>query len=264
MYEFEYHKPKSLDEAAKIFSDADDPQFIAGGQTLLPVMKQRLAMPSDLIDLGAISDLKGISKNGDTLVIGAITTHAEIAGSDDVSKAIPALAHLAKEIGDPPVRNRGTIGGSIANNDPAADYPGALVGLGATVHTTSREIPADDFFSGLFETALDEGEVVVKVSFPIPEKAAYVKFAQPASRFALVGVFAAKTGKGARVAVTGAGPCVFRAGDIEAALDKSFDAAALDGVRISANGLNSDLHASAAYRAHLVGVLAKRAVAQAG
>jgi len=263
MYEFEYHNPKSLDEAAKIFSQADDPQFIAGGQTLLPVLKQRLAMPSDLIDLGGIDDLKGISLDGGTLTIGAMTCHAEVAASDTVRKAIPALVHLAQEIGDPAVRNRGTLGGSISNNDPAADYPGALVGLGATVHTSAREIPADDFFTGLFETALDEGEVVTKVSFPVPEKAAYAKFHQPASRFALVGVFAALAGDGPRVAVTGAGPCVFRAGEFEKALGKSFSGDALDGVAISADGLNTDLHASAEYRAHLAGVLARRAVSAA-
>jgi len=263
MYEFEYHSPKSLGDAVKLFSDADDPQFIAGGQTLLPVMKQRLAMPSDVIDLGGIADLKGITLDGGTLSIGAMTPHSEVATSDAVKKAIPALAHLANEIGDPPVRNRGTLGGSISNNDPAADYPGALVGLGATVHTTNRAIAADDFFTGLFETALEEGELVVKVSFPVPDKAAYVKFAQPASRFALVGVFVALTGGAPRVAITGAGPCVFRASEMEDALAKSFSADALDGIQISAKELNNDLHASADYRAHLVGVLAKRAVANA-
>lgn len=264
MYEFDYHKPKSLDEAAKIFSDADDPQFIAGGQTLLPVMKQRLAMPSDLIDLGGIADLKGISLDGDTLTLGAMTTHSEIVSSADVQKSIPMLSEMAREIGDPAVRNRGTIGGSISNNDPAADYPGALLALGATVTTTKREIAAKDFFTGLFETALDEGEVVVRVAFPVPEAAAYEKFRQPASRFALVGVCVAKTNEGPRVAVTGAGPCVFRASDLEEALAKNFSAEALEGVEVSADGLNSDLHASADYRAHLIGVLAKRAVERIG
>lgn len=263
MYEFEYHSPKSLDDAVKLFSDADDPQFIAGGQTLLPVMKQRLAMPSDVIDLGGIAELRGISLDGDVLTIGAMTPHTEVATSDVVQKAIPALAQLASEIGDPPVRNRGTLGGSISNNDPAADYPGALVGLGATVHTTNREIAADDFFTGLFETALEEGELVVKVSFPVPEKAAYVKFAQPASRFALVGAFVAVTKDGPRVAITGAGPCVFRASEMEQALATSFSSEALDGIKVPAKELNNDLHASADYRAHLVGVLAKRAVANA-
>ena len=263
MYEFDYHSPKTLDDAVKLFSDADDPQFIAGGQTLLPVMKQRLAMPSDVIDLGGIADLKGISLDGKILTIGAMTPHAEVAASGVVKKAIPALAYLANEIGDPPVRNRGTLGGSISNNDPAADYPGALVGLGATVHTTKREIASDDFFTGLFETTLEEGELVIKVSFPVPEKAAYVKLAQPASRFALVGVFVAVMPDGPRVAVAGAGPCVFRASEMEKALAKSFTADALDGVSVSSDGLNNDLHASADYRAHLVGVLAKRAVANA-
>lgn len=263
MYEFDYHSPKTLDEAAKIFAEADDAQFIAGGQTLLPVMKQRLAMPSDLIDLGGIAELKGISLDGDTLTIGAMTLHTEVAESETVRKAIPALAHLANEIGDPPVRNRGTLGGSIANNDPAADYPGALVSLGATVHTTKREIAADDFFTGLFETALEEGELVVKVSFPVPQKAAYVKFHQPASRFALVGAFVAQTGNGVRVAITGAAPCVFRASAYEQALSGSFTPDALDGISIETGELNSDLHASADYRAHLIGVLTKRAVANA-
>ncbi len=263
MYEFTFHQPETLDEAAQIFAHADDGQFIAGGQTIVPVMKQRLAMPSDIIDLGRISDLEGISLDGDLLTIGAMTTHAEVAASQDVKKAIPALAHLADEIGDPAVRNRGTIGGSIANNDPAADYPAALLGLGATIHTVTRAIPTDDFFTGMFETALDEGEVIVRVSIPVPEKAAYVKFPQPASRFALVGVFVAKTADGVRVAVTGAGPCVFRVKEMEQALDKDFSAAVLKGISVPDDGLNSDLHASADYRASLVSTLARRAVAQA-
>lgn len=262
MYEFDYHSPKTLDEAAKIFADADDAQFIAGGQTLLPVMKQRLAMPSDVIDLGGIADLKGISLDGDMLTIGAMTPHAEVASSETVREAIPALAQLAEEIGDPPVRNRGTLGGSISNNDPAADYPGAVVGLGATIHTTKREIAADDFFTGLFETALEEGELVVKVSFPVPKKAAYVKFHQPASRFALVGAFVAQTKDGVRVAITGAGPCVYRATALEEALSGSFTPSALDGISVEADELNNDLHATPDYRAHLIGVLAKRAVAK--
>ncbi len=263
MYNFTFHQPETLDEAAKLFADADDGQYIAGGQTIVPVMKQRLAMPSDIIDLGRIGDLTGISLDGDLLNIGAMTTHAEVAASDDVRKAIPALARLADEIGDPAVRNRGTIGGSIANNDPAADYPAALLALGATIHTVTREIPADDFFTGMFETALQEGEVIVRISIPVPEKAAYVKFPQPASRFALVGVFVAKTKDGVRVAVTGAGPCVFRGKDMEQALDKDFSADALTGISVSDDGLSSDLHASAEYRASLVSTLARRAVAQA-
>lgn len=263
MYEFIYHRPDSVEQAAQMFADADDAMFIAGGQTIVPVMKQRLAMPSDVIDLGRIESLTGIALAKGVLTIGAMTTHAEIAASDKVRKAIPALAHLAGEIGDPAVRNRGTIGGSTANNDPAADYPAALVALGATIHTASREIPADDFFTGLFETALDEGEVIVKITIPIPEKAAYVKFPQPASRFALVGVFVAKTGEGVRCAVIGAGPCVFRATEMEKALEKDFSAAALDNISISDDGFSSDIHASAAYRASLVKTLARRAVAQA-
>ncbi|MHA1165073.1 MAG: FAD binding domain-containing protein [Alphaproteobacteria bacterium] len=264
MYEFEYHQPKSLEEAAKLFADADDPQYMAGGQTILPVMKQRLAMPSDIIDIGRIPELKGIAIEGDTLIIGAMTTHAEVASCDKVGKSIPALARLANHIGDPAVRNLGTLGGSIANNDPAADYPAALVALGAIIHTVTREITAEDFFTAMFETALEEGEMIVKVTFPVPESAAYEKFPNPASRYATVGVFVALTGGGVRVAVTGAGPCVYRAKDLEAALDKNFSPSALDAITISADGLNSDLHASAEYRANLIGVMAGRAVTQAG
>ncbi|MDA7947947.1 MAG: xanthine dehydrogenase family protein subunit M [Hyphomicrobiaceae bacterium] len=263
MYDFTYHRPETLADAEKMFADADDGQYIAGGQTMVPVMKQRLAMPSDIIDLERISDLKGISRDGNVLSIGAMTTHAEVAGSGDVAKAIPALARLADDIGDPAVRNRGTLGGSIANNDPAADYPAALVGLGATIHTTSREIPADDFFTGLFETALEEGEVIVKVSIPVPDKAGYVKFPQPASRFALVGVFVAQIGDSVRVAATGAGPCVFRVEAMEKALEKDFSASALKGISVPGEGLNNDIHASADYRASLISTLARRAVAAA-
>ncbi len=263
MYDFTYHRPDTLDEAVKIFSDADDPQFMAGGQTIIPVMKQRLAMPSDVIDLGKIGELQGISIVGDTLTIGAMTSHAEVASSADVKKAVPALAQLANDIGDPAVRNRGSIGGSIANNDPAADYPAALVALGATIHTTSREIAAEDFFTGLFETALDEGEIIAKIAIPVPDKAAYMKFPQPASRFALVGVFVAKSGDQVCVAVTGAGPCVFRATDFEKALEKNFSADALDGISISSEELSTDIHASAQYRASLVTTLARRAVENA-
>ncbi len=264
MYEFEYHQPKTLEEAAKLFADADDPQFMAGGQTIIPVMKQHLAMPSDIIDIGRIADLQGISVDGDTLTIGAMTRHGDVAGSDEVRKSIPALSDLASHIGDPAVRNRGTLGGSIANNDPAADYPAALVALGATVYTTSREISAEDFFTAMFETALEDGEMVVKVTFPVPEKAAYEKFPNPASRYATTGVFVARTGDGVRVAVTGAGACVFRQSDFEKALDTDFSPPALDGISVSADGLNSDLHASAEYRANLITVLAKRAVKHAG
>ena len=216
----------------------------------------------DLLDLPpGTYYFTGISVSGDTVTIGAMTTHAEVAASKEVAGAIPALAALAEMIGDPAVRNRGTLGGSIANNDPAADYPAAVVGLGATVKTNKREIAGDDFFTGLFETALDEGEIVTSVSFPVPEKAGYSKFPNPASRYAVVGVFAAKTGNGTRVAVTGAGPCVYRIGEMESALDGSWSADAVAGISASADGLNEDIHASAEYRAHLVTVMAKRAVA---
>jgi carbon-monoxide dehydrogenase medium subunit len=263
MYEFEFHQPKTLEEAAKLFEGADDPQFMAGGQTIIPVMKQRLAMPSDIIDIGRITDLQGISLSGETLTIGAMTRHSEVANSDEVLKSIPALADLASHIGDPAVRNRGTLGGSIANNDPAADYPAALVALGAIIHTASREIAADDFFTAMFETALDEGEMIVKVTFPVPTSAAYEKFPNPASRYATTGVFVAQSSDGVRVAVTGAGASVFRQSDFEQALVGDFSPNALDGISVSADELNSDLHASAEYRANLVAVLTKRAVKQA-
>ncbi len=264
MYQFAYHRPSSVAEAAAALGSADDGTLVAGGMTLIPTMKQRLASPSDLVDLGGVGDLAGISVSGDSVEIGAMTTHAAVAASSDVQSAIPALAKLAGGIGDPAVRNRGTIGGSIANNDPAADYPAAVVALGATIKTNQREIAADDFFTGMFETALEEGEIITSVSFPKAQKAGYAKFANPASRYALVGVFVAQTGGGVRVAVTGAGPSVFRAPDMESALSGNFSAGALDGVSVGADGLNSDIHATAAYRAHLVGVMAKRAVAAAG
>ena len=261
MYDFNYHRPESLDEAARKLAAAEDAKLFAGGMTLIPTMKQRLASPSDLIDLAGIADLKGISHSGDSIVIGAMTTHAAVVGDAAVRAKIPALAELAEGIGDPQVRNRGTLGGSIANNDPAADYPAALVGLGATVRTDKREIAAEDFFTGLFETALEETEIVTAVVFPILQTAAYVKFANPASRYAIVGVFVARGPAGIRVAVTGAGPCVFRAAELERALAGDFSAAALDGNAVSAEDLNADIHASAEYRAQLVAVMAKRAVA---
>jgi carbon-monoxide dehydrogenase medium subunit len=263
MYNFNYLRPASVADAAKAAGGADA-KLLAGGQTLLPTMKQRLAQPSDLIDLGAIAELKGIKMDGNNLVIGAMTTHAEVAKSSAVKGAIPALAVLADGIGDPQVRNRGTIGGSISNSDPAADYPAGLVGLGATVVTNKRKIAADDFFKGMFETALDPGEIVTAVSFPKPDKAAYMKFPQPASRFALVGVFVSKSGSNVRVAVTGAGPKVFRQADMEKALAANFSADSIKGVKVASAGLNSDIHGSADYRAHLVGVMARRAVAAAG
>jgi carbon-monoxide dehydrogenase medium subunit len=247
MYDFEYHKPRSLDEAAKA-AGGEDVKVLAGGMSLLPALKMRLARYSGLVDLGAIDALKGIRREGDSLVIGAMTPHAEVAASPEVARAIPALAELAAGIGDPLVRNRGTMGGSIANADPAADYPAGVLGL---------------FFLGLFETALQPGEIITAVRYPVPQAAAYCKFRQPASRFAIVGVFVAKAGGGVRVAVTGAAPSVFRFGEAEAALSARFDPAVLDGLAIGPEGLNSDIHASAEYRAHCVTVMAKRAVAAA-
>ncbi len=264
MYQFDYHKPGSVADAVSALKSAEDGRFVAGGQTMLPSMKLRLASPTDLIDLGGIAELKGITVGGGTVSIGAMTTHAAVAGSADVKGAIPALAALVELIGDPQVRNRGTIGGSIANNDPSADYPGAIVGLGATVHTDQREIAGDDFFTGLFETALNEGEIITKVVFPVPEAACYAKFANPASRYAVVGVMVARTGGGVRVAVTGAGPCVFRSTAMEQALTGNFSPDALNGISVPAGDLNADIHASAEYRAHLIGVMAKRAVAGCG
>jgi carbon-monoxide dehydrogenase medium subunit len=263
MYDFNYHRPASLADAAKALGASSDGKLLAGGMTLLPTLKQRLANPADLIDLSGIAELKGIKSDGSMVTIGAMTTHAEVAHSPEVQKTIPALAALAEGIGDPQVRHRGTIGGSISNNDPAADYPAALLGLDATVQTNKRKIKADDFFKGLFETALDEGEIVTAVSFPKPEKAGYAKFPNPASRYAMVGVMVAKTGGGVRVAVTGAGPGVFRQKDMEKALASNFSADAVKSVATDAKGLNNDLHASAAYRAHLVGVMARRAIAAA-
>ncbi|MEQ8967264.1 MAG: xanthine dehydrogenase family protein subunit M [Azospirillaceae bacterium] len=264
MHAFEYHKPSSVADAVAALGKSEDGKLIAGGQTLIPTLKQRLAMPSDVVDLRAIAELKGIREDGGAIVVGAMTTHAEVAESDLVKQAIPALAALAEGIGDPQVRHRGTIGGSIANNDPAADYPGAVVGLGATVHTDKRTIAADDFFTGMFETALAEDEVITAVSFPKPEAAGYAKFPNPASRYALVGVMVAKTGGGVRVAVTGAGPCVFRVPEMESALSGGFSADAVGSVKVPADGLNTDIHASADYRSHLITVMAKRAVKAAG
>jgi len=263
MYEFNYQRPTSLDAATKAVAAADDGNYLAGGMTLIPTMKQRLAQPSDLIDLGAIGELSGIRREGDELVIGATTTHAEVAASEEVRSAIPALAALADQIGDPAVRARGTIGGSIANADPAADYPAAVVGLGATVQTNARSVAADDFFTGLFETALDEGELVTAVRFPIPARAGYAKFPNPASRYAVVGVLVCEASGGPRVAVTGAGPSVFRVAEMEKALAGDFSPKVVEGISVSASGLNADIHASAEYRAHLVTVMAKRAVADA-
>lgn len=263
MHNFAFHRPASVADAVKAVGSASDGKIIAGGQTLLPTLRQRLAAPSDLVDLGAIADLKGIKAEGDGLTIGAMTTHADVASSAIVQGTIPALAHLAAHIGDRQVRARGTIGGSLANNDPAADYPAAVLGLGATIRTNKREIKADDYFQGMFSTALEDGEIITAVHFPKPEKAAYEKFVQPASRFALVGVFVAKTKGGVRVAVTGAGQeGVFRAKEVEAAL-ANFTADAAKGAKVPAGNLNNDLHGSPEYRAHLISVMAGRAVAAA-
>lgn len=263
MYDFKYQRPTSLDAAIKALGAADDGKYLAGGMTLIPTMKQRLAQPSDLIDLGAIDALSGIRREGDELVIGATTTHAQVAASEEVRSAIPALAELANHIGDPAVRARGTIGGSIANADPAADYPAAVVGLAATVQTNKRSVAADDFFTGLFETALDDDEVITAVRFPIPARAGYAKFPNPASRYAVVGVLVAEGPGGTRVAVTGAGASVFRVADMEKALAGDFSPDSVAGISVPASGLNSDIHASDEYRAHLVTVMAKRAVAAA-
>ena len=264
MYDFAYHNPKTLADAVKLLAGDSEAKALAGGQTLIPTLKMRLAQPSKLVDLGGVAELKGIKLAGKVLTIGAGTTHAEVAASADVQKSIPALAHLAGDIGDVQVRHRGTIGGSIANADPAADYPAAILALNATIKTNKREIKADDFFKGMFTTALGEGELIVSVSFPVPDKAAYVKFPQPASRFALVGVFVALTGKTARVGVTGAGPHAFRLPGMEETLSKSFTPAALDKFSIETQHMNEDMHASRTYRAHLVKILAQRAVTAAG
>ncbi|RLA32895.1 MAG: carbon monoxide dehydrogenase [Gammaproteobacteria bacterium] len=264
MYEFNYHRPTSLEDVSEILAANDEAKILAGGMTLLPTMKMRLAQPSDLVDLSAIDGLSDINDTGDAIEIGAMVRHADVAGSDIVQKAIPALAELANSIGDAQVRNRGTLGGSIANSDPASDYPAAVLGLDAVIKTNKREIAADDYFKGLFETALEANELVVSVKFPKPKKAAYAKFPNPASRYAVVGVMVAETDSGLRVAVTGAGACAYRATEIEAALGKSFSTDALAGISMDAADLNDDLHASSEYRAHLIGVMAGRAVSTLG
>jgi carbon-monoxide dehydrogenase medium subunit len=266
MYETTYHRPSSIDEAAALFAKGKESKYLAGGHTLIPVMKQRLASPSDVIDLGKVKDLVGIDVSGDNVTIKAATTHYDVANSSAVQKAIPALAHLASVIGDPAVRHRGTIGGSIANNDPSADYPAAVLALGATIQTNKRTIQADDFFKGLFTTALADGEIITAVSFPIAAKAGYSKFPNPASRFALTGVFVAKTKSGdVRAAATGASSSgVMRVPAIEAALKANWSAGALDNVKISANGLLNDIHGSSDYRANLIKVMAQRAATAAG
>ena len=265
MYETNYHRPSSLAEAAQLFSGADDAAYLSGGHTLLPTMKQRLAAPSDLIDLTHIAELAGIEQSGDTLTIGAATTHAEVAASSAVRGAIAALADLAGSIGDSQVRHAGTIGGSVANNDPAADYPSAVLALAATVHTDKRAIAADDFFAGLYETALDDGEIVTRIEFKVPSEAAYGKFRNPASRYPMAGVFIARHGDGVRVAVTGSGSDgVFRWTEAESAFASDVSADAIGGLSVDANGLMSDIHGSAAYRANLIKVMAQRAAANPG
>jgi carbon-monoxide dehydrogenase medium subunit len=264
MYAFEYVRANSVRGAASALAKHEDSKILAGGHTLLPTMKQRLASPSALIDLGAIKDLAGIEQRGRSLIIGAMTTHAAVSASDVVKASIPALAEMAHMIGDPAVRNRGTIGGSIANNDPAADYPAACVALNAIIVTNQRKIPAAEFFKGLYETALEPGEIIVRLAFRPPSRAAYMKFRNPASRFALVGVFVAKKGSDIRVAVTGAGnQGVFRWQAAEEALAKRFNTKSLDGLKADASMMNADIHASADYRAHLVGVMTQRAVTKA-
>lgn len=263
MYDFAYHRPKSVADAVALLKGKEEARPMSGGMTLIPTLKQRLARPSDVVDLGGLKELAGIKVEGDNVVIGGMTRHGDVATSADVKKVIPALADLAGHIGDPQVRNRGTMGGSVANNDPAADYPAAVVALNATVITNTGKHAADAFFKGLFETALGEGEIITAISFPKAEKAAYMKFPNPASRYAMVGVFVAKTAGGVRVAVTGAGPCVFRVKAMEEALSKNFSADAIKDIKVPADGLNSDIHGSAEYRAHLVGVMARRAVDKA-
>lgn len=264
MYPFTYHRPDSVRKAVSLAGSTEDSKILAGGMTLLPTMKQRLASPAALIDLNGLSELAGIEVTSRTVTIGAMTRHADVAAHAELREAIPALSDLAGWIGDPAVRHRGTIGGSVANNDPAADYPAACLALGATIITNQRKISADEFFLGMFETALGEGEIITKVVFPVPAKAGYQKFRNPASRYAIVGVFVAKKGSEVRVTVTGAGENgVFRVPTFETALTEKFAAKSLEGLTLPTTGLNSDIHADAAYRAHLIGVMARRAVTAA-
>jgi carbon-monoxide dehydrogenase medium subunit len=260
MYEFNYHKASSIADAAAFLARNADAKLLAGGQTLIAAMKLRLAAPPDLVDLGAIAELRGIKVEGGTLTVGAMASHAAVAASKEVTQSIPALAALAATIGDRMVRNMGTIGGSMANNDPAADYPAGVLGLGATVNTNKRKIAADQFFKGMYETALEPGEIITSIGFPVPKRAGYAKFKNPASRYAIVGVFVSEGGSGVRVAVTGAGPSVFRVPEMEKALTAKFSPDAVATIKATAGGLNSDIHASSEYRAHLITVMAKRAV----
>jgi len=263
MKDFAFHRPGTVKDAVTLLKVHSGGKFLAGGQSLLPVLKLELAEPSDLISLAHLKELRDIRVDGGKVVIGALATHDQVHRSPEVHKAIPALARLAGGIGDAQVRNRGTLGGSVAHADPAADYPAAVLGLGATIVTDRRSIAADDFFTGLFATALADDELVTAVQFPVPKRAAYVKFANRASKYAVVGVFIADTGSGVRVAVTGAGPTVFRASQYEAALGKKLAPESLDGLTVPSASLNSDSEASADYRAHLIGVMARRAVAKA-
>jgi aerobic carbon-monoxide dehydrogenase medium subunit len=264
MYSFTFHRPETLRQAVNMLSKNPDAKLLAGGHTLLPTMKLRLAGPPELIDLSRVQGLSGIELAGRSITIGAMTRHVDVHTSPVVQEHAPVIAKLAGMIGDPAVRHMGTIGGSIANNDPTADYPAACLGLGATIITNKRRIKADDYFTGMFSTALEPAEIITKVSFPLPKKAAYQKFRNQASRYALVGVFVGKRGSEIRVAVTGAGANgVFRVPSFEEALKKRFSPKSLEGLTVSADGLNSDIHGSAEYRAHLIGVLARRAVAEA-
>jgi carbon-monoxide dehydrogenase medium subunit len=265
MYDFSYHKPSSIADAVKLLASDPDARPVSGGQTLLPALKLRLSRPTALVDLSGIAELRGVRREGNTIVIGALTKHYEIASSPEISASIPALSAMAWTIGDTQVRNRGTIGGSVANNDPAADYPAALLALGATIQTDKRKIAADDFSQGIFATALDVGEIVTAIHIPVPEKAGYAKMKNPASRYSMAGVFVAKGPAGVRVAVNGAGANgAFRQKEMEAALSANWSPDAVANVKVSASAMNGDIHGSAEYRAHLVTVMAKRAVANAG
>lgn len=263
MYDFAFHKPATLSEAVALLADPDA-RPISGGQTILPALKHRLDRPSALVDLSGIAELRGIRREGDRIVIGAMSRHAEINKDPGVTGAIPALARMAGNLGDTQVRNRGTMGGSLANNDPAADYPSAALALGATFVTDRRRIEADEFFQGMFTTALEPGELLTAIEFPIPEKAGYAKMRNPASRYVMTGVFVARGPMGVRVVVNGAGPGVFRQAEMEAALAANWSPEAVASIRQSPDGLNGDIHGSAEYRAHLVSVMAKRAILDAG
>jgi carbon-monoxide dehydrogenase medium subunit len=266
MYSTTYHRPATVDEAVALFAKGNDAKYLAGGHTLIPIMKQRLAGPSDVIDIARIPSLIGIEANADTLTIKAATTYFDILQSAEVNRSIPAIAHLTSVLGDPAVRHRGTIGGSVATNDPTADYPAAVLALNAVVKTNKREIPADQFFKGLFSTALEENEIITAIAFPIPQKAGYAKMRNPASRFALTAVFVAKLKSGEiRVTATGASQNgVMRVPVIEQALSSNWSAAALDNITVSEEGLMADIHGTSDYRANLIKVMAQRAVAAAG